>query len=127
MNRNGIRLTAVKYQHGLSKFGMLIIVLFIATLFTVGIKVVPMYLDHALLTGLAEDMVTSGQANEMTQAEVRNKFSETLRINNVTEFDVSNIRVTKSNGKAIVRIAYERRANIVANLDIVAVFDETIQ
>jgi len=102
-------------------------VLFIATLFTAGIKVAPMYLDHALLTGLAEDMVTSGQTNEMTQAEVRNKFSETLRINNVTDFDVSNIRVTKSNGKAIVRSAYERRANIVANLDIVAAFDETIQ
>lgn len=122
-----ITFKAARYQRGISKFGLLMLALFITAFFTVGLKVGPMYLQHSLLTGLAEDLVNSGQANDMTQSEFRERILQSLRLNNITDFDQSAIRVTKSNGRSIVRIAYESRANIVANLDIVAVFDETIQ
>ena len=63
----------------------------------------------------------------MTVSDIRDRVSASLRINNVTDFDLSDIRMRKENGNAIITIAYERRIPMVANLDIVAVFDTVLQ
>ena len=115
-------------QRGISKFGLLMLGLIIAAFFTVGLKVGPIYVDHSLMAGLAEDLVESGQANSMTLAEVREKFGNTLRLNNINGFDLSNIRMARlDGGGTAIRIAYERRVPLIGNLDIIAVFDNTYQ
>jgi hypothetical protein len=53
--------------------------------------------------------------------------SNTLRINNVTDFDLSSITTRKENDQAIIIIAYERRVELAANLDVVAKFDTVLQ
>ena len=52
--------------------------------------------------------------------------SNTLRINNVTDFAPSSITMGKGNDQAII-IAYERRVELAANLDVVAKFDTVLQ
>jgi len=53
--------------------------------------------------------------------------SNTLRINNVIEFGLSSITMRKKNDQAIIIIAYERRVELAANLDVVAKFDTVLQ
>jgi hypothetical protein len=53
--------------------------------------------------------------------------SNTLRINNVIEFGLSSITMRKENDQAIIIIAYERRVELAANLDVVAKFDTVLQ
>ena len=50
-----------------------------------------------------------------------------ITINGVAEFDLRSIRLRKESNEAIITIAYEKRVPLFANLDIVAVFDTTLQ
>jgi hypothetical protein len=63
----------------------------------------------------------------MTVSDVRNRVANSLRINNVTGFELSNIGLRRENGVPIITVAYERRVELIANLDVVAKFDSTLQ
>ena len=63
----------------------------------------------------------------MTVSDVRNRVANSLRINNVTGFELSNIGLRRGNGVPIITVAYERRVELIANLDVVAKFDSTLQ
>lgn len=114
-------------QRGISSAGVLLIAVLLGLFFTVGLKVGPLYVDHNLITGLCQDLIDNGEANGMTVTEVRDRISSTLRINNVTDFDLNSVRMRKENGEAIITVAYEKRVPLIANLDIVATFDESLR
>jgi len=114
-------------QRGISSAGVLLIAVLLGLFFTVGLKVGPLYVDHNLITGLCQDLIDNGEANSMTVTEVRDRLSSTLRINNVTDFDLNSIRLRKENGEATITVAYEKRVPLIANLDIVATFDESLR
>lgn len=114
-------------QRGVSKFGLLMLLLAISTFFTVGLKIGPLYIDHNLITGICDELITNGEAANMTITDVRNRVSNGLRINNISGFDLSDIRMTKPNNQPVITIAYERRLELFFNLDIVAKFDTTLQ
>ena len=114
-------------QRGISSAGVLLIAVLLGLFFTVGLKVGPLYVDHNLITGLCQDFIDNGEANGMTVTEVRDRISSTLRINNVTDFDLNSIRMRKENGEATITVAYEKRVPLIANLDIVATFDESLR
>ena len=63
----------------------------------------------------------------MTITDIRQRVSTTLRINNITDFDLSAITMRKENNQAIITIAYERRVELVANLDVVAKFNTVLR
>lgn len=114
-------------QRGVSKLGLLVLFFMIASFLLVGLRVVPLYVDNNLIVGLCEDFIQNGEIENMTQSDVRERISNSLRINNVTDFDLSDIRLRKEDGKSTITIAYERRVPLVANLEIIAVFDSTLQ
>ena len=114
-------------QRGISSAGVLLIAALLGLFFTVGLKVGPLYVDHNLITGLCQDLIDNGEANSMTVTEVRDRLSSTLRINNVPDLDRNSIRLRKENGEAIITVAYEKRVPLIANLDIVATFDESLR
>ena len=118
---------ALRKQAGVSKFGMLMVFILIVTFLTFGLKVVPLYVDHNLVTGICEELIENGEAVNMTTTDVRQRVSNTLRINNITDFDLSSITMRKENDQAIITIAYERRVELVANLDVVAKFDTVLR
>ncbi|GJM12440.1 MAG: hypothetical protein DHS20C12_08430 [Pseudohongiella sp.] len=122
-----IQSKGLRDQAGVSKFGLLMMFLLIAAFLTFGLKVVPLYVDHNLIAGVCEELIESGEAANMTTTDVRQRVSNTLRINNVTDFDLSSITVRKESDQAIITIAYERRVELVANLDVIAKFDTVLQ
>ena len=114
-------------QRGISSAGVLLIAVLLGLFFTVGLKVGPLYVDHNLITGLCQDLIDNGEANGMTVTEVRDRITSTLRINNVTDFDLNSIRMRKENSEAIITVAYEKRVPLIANLYILATFDESLR
>ena len=122
-----IQLKSLREQTGVSKFGLLMVFILIISFITFGLKVVPLYLDHNLISGVYEELIENGEAANMTITEIRQRVSNTLRINNVTDFDLSSITTRKENDQAIIIIAYERRVELAANLYVVAKFDTVLQ
>ena len=107
--------------------GVLLIAVLLGLFFTVGLKVEPLYIDQNLIRGLCQDLIDNGEANSMTVTEVRDRTSSTLRINNVTDFDLNSIRMLKEYGEGLITVAYEKRVPLIATLDIVATFDESLR
>ena len=99
----------------------------VVSFLTFGLKVVPLYVDHNLVSGVCEELIENGEAANMTITEIRQRVSNTLRINNVTDFDLSSITLRKENDQAIITIAYERRVELAANLDVVAKINTDLQ
>lgn len=122
-----LQVHSIDRQRGISKFGLMMLILLVAGTLTVGLKVGPLYIDHNLMTNLAKQLVESGQADDMSVTEVREKFGSTLRLNNINGFNLSDIKLARVDGKAAIRIAYERRVPLFANLEIIAVFDDTLR
>ena len=122
-----IQLKSLREQTGVSKFGLLMVFILIISFITFGLKVVPLYVDHNLISGVYEELIENGEAANMTITEIRQRVSNTLRINNVTDFDLSSVTTRKENDQAIIIIAYERRVELAANLDVVAKFDTVLQ
>ncbi|MCG8413568.1 MAG: DUF4845 domain-containing protein [Pseudomonadales bacterium] len=120
-------LNSLHRQRGISKSGLLLLAVMITLFFTVGLKLGPLYVDHNLITGVCQELIDNGEADNMTISDVRDRVSATLRINSVNDFDLSDISMRKENGAAIITIAYERRVELVANLDMVATFDTVLQ
>lgn len=114
-------------QRGFSKFGLLMTLVVLVTTLTFGLKVLPIYIDHNFVRGLAESLVESGRAATLTQAEIRGEVSNSLRVNNIRDFDLNSITSTRTNGAAVITIVYERRVPLFSNLDVVVSFDDRIE
>ena len=124
---NKTALNHLPHQRGISSAVILMIALLLGLFFTFGLKVGPLYVDHNLITGLCQGLIDNGEASTLTVTEVRDRISSTLRINNISDFDLNSIPLRKDNGEAIITVAYEKRVPLVANLDIVATFDESLR
>ena len=124
---NKTALNHLPRQRGISSAVVLMIALLLGLFFTFGLKVGPLYVDHNLITGLCQGLIDNGEANTLTVTEVRDRVSSTLRINNISDFDLNSILMRKDNGEAIITVAYEKRVPLAANLDIVATFDESLR
>ena len=118
---------SLKQQRGVSKFGLLMVLVLITGFFTIGLKVGPLYIDHNLITGICQDLIDNGQAANMTVSDVRQRVSNSLRVNNVSGFDLSDITMRKDSGNPVITVAYERRVEMFANLDVVATFNTVLQ
>ena len=84
-------------------------------------------MDHNLITGICEGLIENGQASSMSIREVRERVANSLRINAITDFELSNITMRKNrNREATITIAYERRVALFGNLDMIAKFDTVL-
>lgn len=116
-----------RHQRGFSKFGLLGMLVILVAGLTFGLKVLPVYIDHNFVRGVAETLVDSGRVNTMSQSEVREEIAASMRVNNVRDFDLNSISTSRANGGNVISIVYERRIPLVANIDVVVSFDDQIQ
>lgn len=119
--------TPLQDQRGFSKLGFLCMLVLLVSVFTFGLKVLPVYIDHNFVRGVAETLVESGRASSMTQAEVREEIAASMRVNNVRDFDLDDITTTRSGGNSVININYERRIPLAGNMDVVLSFEDQIQ
>ena len=124
---NKLNINNLKKQQGVSKLGLVVMFLLVAVFLTAGLKVVPLYIDHNLIVGVCDELIETGEADNMTISDIRIRVSNTLRINNVTGFDLRSITLRRENSQAIITVAYERRVELFANLDVIAKFDSVLQ
>ncbi len=115
-----------RLQRGFSKLGLLMLLIVLVSGLTVGLKILPVYLDHNFVRGAAEDLIANGRAASLTQAEVREEIAGALRVNNVRDFNLNSITLQRENANPVLVIDYERRVPLVGNIDVIISFDDRI-
>ena len=114
-------------QRGFSKFGLLMMLVVLVSGLTFGLKILPVYLDHNFVKGVAEELIADGRAASLTQGEIREEIANGLRVNNVRDFNLSSITLERENAEPVLVIEYERRVPLVANIDVIISFDDRIE
>lgn len=115
----------IKQQHGLSLLGFICILLLVVVLVIFGIKVVPVYTEYYSVVQAMESLNHQANIAEKSPGEIKSLFFRRLYVNYVDSVEPRNVLVSRSNGLHI-RVKYEVRKPLVANLDIVAEFDKTV-
>jgi len=101
-------------QRGFSKLGLLMLLVLLVSGLTFGLKILPVYLDHNFVKGVAEELIADGRAATLTQNEIRQEVANGLRVNNVRDFNLNSISLVRENAQPVLVIEYERRVPLVA-------------
>lgn len=109
-------------QRGASTVGILVLVLFFASLLTLVIKLGPAYLDDYTVQGALEGLDGEEGLSQMTPADVRRLVTKRLSVNSVDSFNAKDIKIEKDGDTVIISLDYEVRNHVVANVDAVISF-----
>ena len=104
-------------QQGASTTGILVAVLFFASLLTLLIKLGPAYLDDYTIKGALEGLDGEDGLSQMTPADVRRLVTKRLSVNNVDGFSAKDINIEKDGDLVIISLDYEVRTHVVSNVD----------
>jgi hypothetical protein len=105
----------------------MITLLIIASLVSVGSRLVPLYLDHNTMSSVMEKMSKENGLALQREAHIRETMSKRLKINNIRNFDLKkHLTVVRSKAGTELVLDYEERVHLVKNLSLIAVFDKKV-
>lgn len=116
----------IKAQRGQSMWGNLfMIAMLIFAAITIMKLWAPFYDDFAVAKAV-ENMQSDSAVPAMNANEMRDSLNKRLQISGVS-LSKDNVKVTKSDGKVQMDIAYEKRVPMYGNIDAVITFKHSLQ
>ena len=104
-------------------FGMLLVLLVVVT--SVGLKLFPLYLEHFNVKSILDNL--SSETRGMGAEDIKPRILKNFDLNDVSNVGRQHIKVKRvSSKKAEVTIDYEVRRSLVANIDIVIHFHDSV-
>ncbi|ABC28641.1 conserved hypothetical protein [Hahella chejuensis KCTC 2396] len=116
-----------KNQRGASILVMLIWVVVGISAITLGIKLVPIYIDDFAVKSSLEGLNREADLASLSNAEILSRLDKHFMVNNVRNFDKKNIKITRENTKMRIDINYEQRTNIIKNIDAAVSFQHQLE
>jgi hypothetical protein len=114
-------------QQGLTLISMLFVLGLIAFFVLLGIKIIPVYLDHNKVANALSALEKSGNIESQSEFEIRNSLAKRFNLNYVYDVTQNDIKVTKHGSYVKVAIQYEVAKKLVGNLSILAEFNDVIE
>jgi Tfp pilus assembly major pilin PilA len=115
-----------KPQRGMTTISLAVLVMVIVFFATLGIKLFPVYLEHfnvvQSLKSLKEEERTG-----LAVGEIISLLDKRFQINDVTSVKRENVKVARQGDKRSVTVAYEVRRPVIANIDLVVSFSDSIE
>lgn len=120
-------------QDGITLVGFMIVVALISFFAVVGMKLFPLYNESFGVTQSLRSVANQPNASEMSPRELQQAFLRNAQINSLRRFTERNIsdymtvsRVSRHEPRTIT-FAYEGRNDLFGNLDIVLVYEKTVE
>jgi len=124
MNR---RILQGKQRQRGSMGGVIVILLVVASVVSVGSRVVPLYLDHNTMGTIMEKMSQENGLALKTEASIRDSMRKRLKLNNIRDFDLKeNLKIDRSKVGTELVLDYEVRIDLVSNLSLIAAFNKKV-
>ncbi len=114
-------------QKGLSFLGWLLTIMVLGSVITVGMQLIPLYLDHDKMSGVLDSMAEeSGMANKR-QYELEDTIKKRFKVNNIRDFNhKDNLKIKRDKSGVKIILDYEVRVPLVKNIDLIARFDKSV-
>lgn len=110
-------------QSGLSAITILIIILVAVFFGTCAIKLIPGYMESFTVKEAVESTVAQAKADSMQVSAIRSMLSKQFQVNMIDVIKLTDITITKMDGKTVVDAGYEKRIPLMFNIDVVLKFD----
>ena len=117
----------LKNQRGVTGLGWLIILGLIAFFVSLGLKIYPIYWENYNVKSSLSSLAKTQGISRMSRAKIRSLLQTKLDINNIRTISKKNIKVNKRNGAAIVVVKYTVKVPLIAELSLLAEFNERIE
>jgi hypothetical protein len=116
-----------RQQQGLSFFGWLLMVLVFGSVITMGMKLLPLYLDHNTISNVLDGMAEEKGLAGKRQYELEDMLKKRFKVNNVRDFNhKENLVIKRDKSGVAVIIDYEVRVPLFHNVDLIASFDKSV-
>lgn len=113
-----------RHQAGLGALGWLIVLAIASFGLTCFFKVGPVYLDYWNTKNAIEAVVNDSKAASMTKDELRSAIQKQLDVSMIKTIEVKDIKITDERGTRELDASYEKRVELLANIDVVVKFDK---
>ncbi len=114
-------------QKGMTAIGWLLVLGLIAFFTLITLRLLPLYLEYAKVAAALESLENEPGITRKTRAEIVKMVQKRFDVNDVMNVSPKELKISKDKGVMTVSIDYERRENLISNIDVVAKFDKKIE
>jgi hypothetical protein len=116
-----------KHRQRGSMGGILVILLALASVVSVGSRVIPLYLDHNTMGTIMEKMSLENGLALQSEGNIRDTMRKRLKMNNIRDFDLKeHLKIDRSKLGTELVLDYEVRIELVSNLSLIAAFNKKV-
>jgi len=117
---------SIRKQRGVTLISFFIYILFGVMLLLVCLKVLPAYMENvkiqSILDGVSEDFSSGSGA---TKAVIKKKLAKRFILDSVNAIEANDIEIERDGEFWLIDAGYEKRVNLISNIDIVVNFTES--
>ena len=118
-------MTFARSQQGLSLLSWLVVLVVVAVIGGAGLKMAPHYFDYMALEKTIKGLESDRLESVRTVGDVYDRIATAMQTNNIRDLNVRDVvQVTLEGNSFLVHLKYEKREPLIANLDLVANFDQ---
>ena len=116
----------VHQQTGMTLIGFIFVLIWGLFIAFLGMKIGPLYLEYYTAVRIMKGLAAEKGSARLSPYEIRVRVLTGLDLNYSDNIKEAHIKISKRNG-VILRIAYEVRAPVIGNLDVVTKFDKSVR
>lgn len=113
-------------QNGMSGFGFGVVLVLITVATTIGLKLLPIYIEHFSVTSSLKALGSDEAGVEV--GAIKSRLLSNFQINDVTNVGRQHIKIKSlGHNKKVVTIDYEVRRPVMGNVDVMVHFVDTVE
>lgn len=113
-------------QQGMTMISMLALAAMIGFLLLIAIKLFPLYMAQFKISSALEGLITDSRVKGADSDDIKNLILKKLQVDDVDHITEDDINIIADGAARVVRIDYEARTNVLANVDVVVVFKDNM-
>lgn len=113
-------------QKGITLMSFVVVLVVVGFFALMAMKLFPMYSEYNNLKGVMNELAKQPNSASLTPAQIQTDLDRRFNIAYVSSVKKEHIKVIRAGRGAQLNIAYEVRVPLIANLDVVGKFDNTV-
>jgi len=114
-------------QQGMTLISLILLLAVIGFLALIALRMFPIYSNYYKISGVLESLADERELYNLNREQILRIIDRKLQINMVSGFKHEYFKITlKDNGNKEMTIEYEDRRDMMANIDVVVSFKDTI-